>query len=182
MGNCAKGDLAAGGISVHVWYLLSPISARWPAAAGQALAALPGLYPGLTVSQFPQQCFPLHYFADSSVSFPSSLPLLSANSVPSTASLMQQAPFLGLSFLITHCIASETLAKCLLWRASGNCCSKIADYPAVCSTAASLAPHQVGRGDKALRITPHTHNIGIYPHPGKAQPVYSSHDYPYVYF
>lgn len=57
------------------------------------------------------------YFADLSICFPKSLPLLSANSVPSTASVMRQAPFLGLSLLVSHCIAPETPAKCFLWQA-----------------------------------------------------------------
>lgn len=95
--------------------------------------------PELTIRWFLQQCFPLlcWFFC-----FPSSL-LLSANEVPSIASLTQQASFLGPSLLISHCIAPETLAKCFLWWAGGNCCIKMTDYPA-----ASLTPHQ-GRGDGA---------------------------------
>lgn len=179
MGNCAKRVLSAAGISAHFWYLPSPISARWLAAAGQVPAVLPGLYPAWPSASSHSNAF-LYITSLIFVCFPSSLPLLSANSVPSAVSHMQQAPFLGLSMLISHCIVPETLAKCFLWRAGGYCCTKTADYPAVRSMAAWLAPHQVGRGDGALHITPHMHNIGIYPHPGKAKRAYSSHDYTYT--
>lgn len=74
--------------------------------------------PWLTVSWFHGNAF--LYFADFSICFPKSLPLLSANSVRSTASLMQQALFLGLSLLISLCIAPETLAKCFLWQAGAT--------------------------------------------------------------
>ena len=182
VGNCAKGGVVSRAefcalLVLALCYLCLMAGSGWPHASSSAWTL-----PRLTVSRFPQQRFPLHYFADFSVCFPSSLPLLSANSVPSTASLMQQAPFLGLSLLVSHCIAPETLAKHFLWWAGSNCCTKMADYSAVYSTAASLAPHQMGRGDGALHIIPHMHNIGIYPHPSKAQPVYSSHDYTYMYF
>lgn len=123
-----KGGLSAVGISVCFGCFLSPVSARWPAALPDSTLA--------DCQLVPRQCFPLlcWFFYLLPKIPPSSFCQLSTfNSFSHAASTFPGSQPANKSLHRTR-----DTCKMLSLAGRGNCCTKMADYPAVHSMAALL--------------------------------------------